>query len=237
MRMRKKPNLEKRLADCAALIEVEPEKNAGVWKTKYAGYAGLHLEIGCGKGRFTAACAAENKDILLAAVEKERSAMVMAAERARDAGLGNIRFIDIDAAKLKEIFAAGEVDRIYINFCDPWPKSRDAKFRLTAPAFLRSYADVLPEGGEIHFKTDNLPLFTWSEEVMRQEGWELKEITNDLHANGTDGIIMTDYEAKFSAQGVKINRLVAVKTAGTKDTSAGEPPRLRDAALSDARNC
>ena len=135
-----------------------------------------------------------------------------------------------------EMFAPGEVDRIYINFCDPWPKSRDAKFRLTAPAFLRSYADALPIGGEIHFKTDNAPLFDWSAGIFAEEGWEVKELTHDLHANGPVGI-MTDYEAKFYAEGLKINRLVAVKTEKTKTTAAGEPPRLRNAALSDARNC
>ena len=236
MRMRKKPNLENRMKNCDELMEKVPAEVKGSWRNKYPDYNALHLEIGCGKGRFTAETAKANPEILLVAVERVPSAMVMAMERVRNEELNNVAFIDADAAKLSEMFAPGEVDRIYINFCDPWPKSRDAKFRLTAPAFLRSYADALPIGGEIHFKTDNAPLFDWSAGIFAEEGWEVKELTHDLHANGPVGI-MTDYEAKFYAEGQKINRLVAVKTEKTKTTAAGEPPRLRNAALSDARNC
>ena len=126
------------------------------------------------------------------------------------------------------------MDRIFINFCDPWPKSRDAKLRLTAPSFLRRYSDILPVGGEIHFKTDNAPLFDWSAERFKEENWEIRELTHDLHANGPVGI-MTDYEAKFYADGLKINRLVAVKTANTPGTAAGPLPRLKNASLTDAR--
>jgi len=149
-------------------------------------------------------------------------------------GLHNVKFIDRDVALLPELFAPGEVERIYLNFCDPWPKSRDAKHRLTAPGFLRLYADALPDGGELWFKTDNKPLFDWSLEQFTAEGWSLSEVTNDLHAGGICGV-MTDYEAKFHAQGVKINRLVATKTADTKTTAAGTPERLRNAALADAK--
>ena len=131
------------------------------------------------------------------------------------------------------MFAPGEAARIYINFCDPWPKSRDAKHRLTFPGFLRLYADVLPLGGEIHFKTDNTPLFSWSLEQFENEGWALSEKTNDLHANGPVGV-MTDYEAKFHAQGFPINRVVAVKTEATKGMAAGPAPRMYKAALTDA---
>lgn len=236
MRMRKKPNLDSRMKNCDELLEKLPAEVKGTWKSRYPDYKALHLEIGCGKGRFTVETAKANPEILMVAVEKVPSAMVMAMERVRSEALNNVVFIDADAAKLSEMFAPGEADRIYINFCDPWPKSRDAKFRLTAPAFLRSYADALPEGGEIHFKTDNTPLFDWSADIFREEGWELKELTHDLHENGPVGI-MTDYEAKFYSEGLKINRLVAVKTNQTKTTAAGAPPRLRNAALSDARNC
>ena len=126
------------------------------------------------------------------------------------------------------------MDRIYINFCDPWPKSRDAKFRLTAPVFLRIYADVLPPGGQIHFKTDNLPLFRWSLDRFREEGWNLINVSEDLHADGRVGIL-TDYERRFLQQGIPIRHLIAEKTARTLTGEAGEPPRLRNAALSDAR--
>ena len=160
--------------------------------------------------------------------------MVVAMERVCEMGLENVRFMDRDVVKLPEIFENGEADRVYINFCDPWPKSRDAKYRLTAPDFLRKYADILPLGGQIHFKTDNTPLFTWSLEQFEAEGWQLSEVTNDLHANGPVGI-MTDYEAKFYAEGMTINRLVATKVEGTKDTKLGSAGRLRNAFLSDAK--
>jgi Predicted S-adenosylmethionine-dependent methyltransferase len=175
-----------------------------------------------------------NCDSLLVAIEKEQNAMIIALERAKKAELNNIRFVDADVAGITEMFDKGEVSRIYVNFCDPWPKSRDAKFRLTAPSFLRKYADVLELGGEIQFKTDNAPLFDWSIEQFKNEGWELPRITYNLHEKGPNGI-MTDYEAKFYAEGMKINALTAVKNEKTKVTTDGEVPRLRNAALSDAR--
>ena len=234
MRMRKRHNLEPRMEKCAELLVQEPTEKRGSWLQALPGFEKLYVELGCGKGRFTAQTAETIPDTLLLAIEKVPDAMIIAMERVQALGLKNVRFMDIDAAKLPEIFAPGEIDRLYINFCDPWPKSRDAKLRLTAPGFLRLYADALKEGGEIHFKTDNTPLFDWSVEVLKTEGWALSEVTHDLHANGTVGV-MTDYEAKFTADGMKINRLVATKTADTKGTAAGTLPRLRGASLVDAR--
>ena len=234
MRMRKRHNLQPRMEKCSELIINNPEALKGHWRELMPECGALMLELGCGKGRFTAETAASMPDTLFIALEKVPDAMIVAMERVKNAGLENVRFIDGDAAKLTEMFDIGEIDRIYINFCDPWPKSRDAKFRLTAPAFLRIYADVLPTGGQIHFKTDNTPLFDWSIERFTEEGWDLSEVTHDLHQNGICGI-MTDYEAKFTAEGMKINRLVAAKTARTLTTAAGEPPRLRNSSLVDAR--
>lgn len=239
MRMRKRPNLAPRMEKCAALLVNSPEEWKGRWKDAAENILGkkaekLYLELGCGKGRFTVDTAGSLPELLYIAIEKVPDAMIIAMERARERGLSNLRFIDGDAAMLGEMFAPGEVDRIYINFCDPWPKSRDAKFRLTYPGFLRSYASLLPEGGQIHFKTDNLPLFQWSIQQMEGEDWALSEVTNDLHRDGGD-FFMTDYEAKFTAEGLKINRLVATKTSRTLDTSAPALPRMRGAALTDAR--
>ncbi len=212
--MRKKPNLIPRMERCAAVLESAPEERRGRWLRDFEGFSELHLELGCGKGRFTADMAGQNPRVLFAAVEKVPDAMVVAMERVCDRGLKNVRFLDRDAANLPEMFAPGEVSRIYINFPDPWPKKKQFKRRLTAASFQRLYAEVLVPGGEIWFKTDNLPLFEWSLEELRAGGWELREVTNDLHADGVSGT-MTDYEAKFHAQGVKINRLVAVKREGT----------------------
>ena len=234
MRMRKRHNLEPRMEKCAGYIIKDSTAHCGRRMQDFPGYEKLYVELGCGKGRFTADTAASMPDTLFLAIEKVPDAMIIAMERIRDRELENVRFIDGDAAALTEMFAPGEADRIYINFCDPWPKSRDAKLRLTAPAFLRRYADVLRTGGEIHFKTDNTALFDWSAEQFTAEGWQLSEVTHDLHAAGTVGV-MTDYEAKFCAEGMKINRLVAAKTPDTRDSSAGAVPRLRNASLNDSR--
>ena len=234
MRMRKRHNLAPRMEKCADLMIPDCAAHCGRWLEDIPGFERLYVELGCGKGRFTADTAAEMPGTLLLAVEKVPDAMIIAMERIRERGLANVRFIDGDAAALPQMLAPGEAARIYINFCDPWPKSRDAKLRLTAPAFLRMYADALPLGGEIHFKTDNTPLFDWSVEQFTAEGWELCELTHDLHKDGAVGV-MTDYEAKFYAEGLKINRVVARKTAATLGTAAGAVPRLRNASLNDAR--
>lgn len=208
--MRKKPNLVPRWERCAELLENTPEVHRGRWLADFPGHDRLCLELGCGKGRFTAGMAAAEHGALLCAVEKVPDAMVVAMERVRDAGLTNVRFLDRDAVLLPEFFAPGEVSRIYINFPDPWPKKKQFKRRLTAPGFQKLYFDLLPPGGEVWLKTDNVPLFEWSLEQFQNCGWELREVTRDLHQNGVTGV-MTDYEAKFHEQGVKINRLVAVR--------------------------
>lgn len=235
MRMRKRPNLAPRMEKCAELMINEPETMRGHWRELMPDCAELHIELGCGKGRFTAGTAAAAPNVELIAIEKVPDAMIIAMERVKNQELKNVRFISADVASLREMFAPEDgVRRIYINFCDPWPKSRDAKLRLTAPNFLRMYADVLGVGGEIHFKTDNTPLFDWSAEQLSAEGWELHELTHDLHANGAVGV-MTDYEAKFYEAGQKINRLVARCTESTKNGVDGAVARLRNASLIDAR--
>ena len=234
MRMRKKPNLDARLEKCAELLEENGQTLRGHWRDHFAGYRTLAVELGCGKGRFTADCAEASADTLLVAIERDPSALVMAMELARSRGIGNIRYVLGDVTMLGELFAPGEVGRIYLNFPDPWPKSRDAKLRLTAPNFLRRYATVLNVGGELQFKTDNTPLFDWSVEQFSAEGWTLRELTHDLHADGVTGIL-TGYEAKFIEQCLKINRLVAVRTERAKTLADGEVPRLRNASLCDAR--
>ena len=219
---------------CAALLKENPEELRGRWLEAYPDHERLYVELGCGKGRFTADTAETIPETLYIAIEKVPDAMILAMEKIARRGIENVRFIDGDAKNLNSMFSEGEADRIYINFCDPWPKSRDAKLRLTSPFFLRVYADVLKEGGQIHFKTDNAPLFDWSIAQLEAEGWELSEVTHDLHEHGPVGV-MTDYEAKFVEQGMKINRLVATKSAVTKTTAAGAVPRLRNASLTDAR--
>lgn len=208
MRMRKKKNLPQRMEKAARVLISEPESERGLWLEHFSGYGSLYAELGCGKGSFTVKTAAALSDCFFAAVEKVPDAMIMAMEKAVAANLENVRFINMDAERINEVFADGELDRIYINFCDPWPSKKHAKRRLTSPTFLPLYKKALAEGGEIHFKTDNRALFDYSLEQFEQYGWTLSEVTTNLHENGAAGI-MTDYEAKFYAEGLPICRCVA----------------------------
>ena len=209
MRMRKKKNLIPRMERCAAQLIRDPYAHQGHWRELMPGAKELRLELGCGKGRFTCQTAAADPDVLFIAVERVPDAMVMAMEKARSLALTNVFFVDADAAELPEFFAPDEVDLIYINFCDPWPRKKNAKRRLTYHTFLEKYKKVLKLGGQIHFKTDNAKLFEWSLPEMESCYLELHNLTRDLHANGPVGI-MTGYEEKFYALGTPINRVEAV---------------------------
>lgn len=210
MRMRKKPNLVPRMERCASLLIREPEVRRGRWRELMPEARELRLELGCGKGRFTAETAAAHPEVLFVAVERVPDAMIIAMERVQAAGLRNVFFVDGDAAKLSEYFMPDEIDLIYINFCDPWPSNRHAKRRLTHSGFLLEYRAVLREGGSIQFKTDNSPLFEWSLLQFPIAGYSLSEITRDLHGGGICGV-MTDYEEKFHNLGTPINRCVATR--------------------------
>ena len=206
--MRKKPNLIPRMDRCRDRMIPDPVELRGHWRDLMPQARELRVELGCGKGRFTAETAGLEPDVLFVAVERVPDAMIVAMERVVEKGLSNVFFVDGDAARLRDYFSPGEADRIYINFCDPWPKSNQKKRRLTHGNFLQLYRRVLPLGGEIHFKSDNDKLFEWSLEEIPQFGFRLSQVTRDLHAGGPVGV-MTDYEAKFYQQGVTINRCVA----------------------------
>jgi len=210
MRMRKKKNLDSRMEACDALWIRTPEEYKGRWRELKPDAAMVRLELGCGKGRFTAETAAAHPEDLYVAVERVPDAMVIAMERCRNMGLTNVFFIDGDAATLSDYFAPDEVDLIYINFCDPWPSVKHSRRRLTYEGFLRSYRKVLKDGGQIHFKSDNHDLFEWSLFQFPKAGFELSEVTRNLHENGICGI-MTDYEEKFHNMGTPINRCVGTK--------------------------
>ena len=190
MRMRKKKNLAPRMEACGMYLIKDPFSMRGRWRELMPAARELRVDLGCGKGGFTVGTAAAEPDVLLIAVEKVPDAMVVAMEKARDAGVHNVWFVDGDAALLPDMFAEGEIDRLYINFCDPWPKSN-------------------------HFKTDNDKLFEWSLEEIPQFGFRLSEVTRDLHADGAVGV-MTDYERKFFSEGKSINRCVATMVDWTE---------------------
>ena len=209
MRMRKMKNLQPRMEACADYRIADPAAYQGKWRELMPGCTALWVEVGCGKGKFTAETAEANPDVLLIAVERCREAMVVAMEKAKGMGLKNVFFIDMDVAKIEEIFAPGEMDRLFINFPDPWPRKKNAKRRLTHRGFLDKYCHTVREGGEIHFKTDNAPLFEFSVEEFAACGLQVNNLTRDLHANGIVGI-MTGYEEKFHSLGTPINRCEVV---------------------------
>ncbi len=210
MRMRKKKNLDTRLEACASVIASEPEALKGKWREHFGNDHPLYLEIGCGKGRFIIETARQNPDINFLAIEREQGAMVTATEHAMELNLPNLLFLDFDASHLTDIFADGEIDRIYLNFSDPWPPNRQRKRRLTHSNFLSLYDCVLAKYGQLHFKTDNQRLFEFSLEEICGYGWLIQNISLDLHNSGLDNI-MTEYEEKFSKQGFRIYRLEACR--------------------------
>ena len=209
MRMRKMKNLEPRMERCGALRIAEPALLKGNWRSLKPDASALWVEVGCGKGKFTAETAQANPDVLLIAVERCREAMVVAMEKAQAMGLKNVYYIDMDVANIEEIFAGFEIDRLFINFPDPWPRKKNAKRRLTHRGFLDKYCRVIKEGGEIHYKTDNAPLFEFSVEEFAACGLEVKNLTRNLHEHGIVGIT-TGYEEKFHALGTPINRCEVV---------------------------
>lgn len=222
MRMRKKPNLSIRMERCAGYQIKDPAALRGHWReTLMPGAGKIRLELGCGKGRFTAETAKAHPEDLYIAVERVPEAMVVAMERAMEMGLNNVFFVDGDAALLRDYFGPDELELIYINFCDPWPSHKHARRRLTHENFLVLYREILRPGGQIHVKTDNRELFEYSLFQFPKAGYRLSEITRDLHANGVCGV-MTDYEEKFHHAGTSINRCV-----GTKERLMQEAELLR----------
>ena len=217
MRLRRKPWIDTAILDYADFVTPRGgdwSHHAGAWAEMFGRTAPLHVEIGVGKGDFITELAARNPDVNYVGLEAQQGVLYFAARKAAERQLRNVRRLVFDAARLTELFAPREVDRIYLNFSDPWPKARHAKRRLTSETFLTRYAAVLKEDGEIRFKTDNAGLFAYSLETMERAGWLLCDVTHDLHALGEADNIMTEYERKFSARGAKIGRLAARLPAG-----------------------
>ena len=195
----------------------QPEAERGKWAKVFGNSKPIHIEIGMGKGQFLLNMALAHPDVNYIGIERYSSVLLRAVEKFdRDEyrELENIRFICMDAKELDKVFAPEEVDKIYLNFSDPWPKARHAKRRLTSKEFLKRYEGILVQHGEVEFKTDNTELFDFSlEQIEGAEGWELLAHTFDLHHNEemNKGNIMTEYEAKFSAKGQPINKLIATR--------------------------
>ena len=209
MRMRKKKNCDIRLEKCESLWIKNPEELKGKWNNLFENSNPIHIEIGCGKGQFITGMAEKNPDINYVAIDVVPDVLVIALEKATAKEIKNVRFIIADAAKLCDYFEQYEISRIYLNFSDPWKKKKQAKRRLTHKNFLDIYKKLLKYGDFIYFKTDNRPLFEFSLNSFAEENFKMQNITFDLHNSGYEGNVMTEYETRFSEQGMPIYRVEA----------------------------
>lgn len=209
MRMRKKKNLNKRMERCSGLLIKDEAGTAGKWKKIFKNDNPLHVEIGCGKGKFISKLAKNNPDINYVAMEKVEECLVMAMEKALEGKLKNLYFLSEDAKDFLKFFKENEIDRIYLNFSDPWRKSKHYKRRLTYRAFLDLYRKALKEHGEIRQKTDNRLLFEFSIDEFEVSDFLIKRIECDLHNSDIHDNIMTEYEENFCAKGLPIYYLEA----------------------------
>ena len=220
MRMRKKKYLNERLAavsDILFISDIEDRNfNTAILQKEYldldkwfGNSNPLYLEVGCGKGRFACDFAEQNPNINLIAVEKSGNVITAACEEAKKRGLTNLKFIKCGAEYLEKYLKENSVERIFLNFSCPFPKSGYATHRLTHNRFLESYKKLLKKGGEIHQKTDNMHFFEFSLEQLSASGFALKNVSLDLHNSGYEGNIMTEYEEKFVSKGFPIYRLEA----------------------------
>lgn len=209
MRLRNIPGAREAIGDSEYVI---PEENecAGKWSEIFRNRQPIHIEIGTGKGRFIMELAALHPEINYVGIEKYSSVLFRATQKMEVNPLANVRFIRMEAEHILRYFVKNEVERIYLNFSDPWPKERHAKRRLVSREFLDRYRGLLREGGHLEFKTDNRDLFDFGVEQTETARWEIVEITYDLHhdAKMNAGNIMTEYEERFSARGNPICKYI-----------------------------
>lgn len=208
MRLRKKwwarPEMEK-----SPYMITSPEELKGSWQKEFANNNDIYLELGCGRGKFISTAALQNPSINFVGIDLKDEVIVFALRKIVEAELENVRLIPMNIMKIGDVFESGEISRIYINFCNPWPKPRHNKRRLTHSKLLKEYKKFLKPGSQVWFKTDNEDLFTASLEYFKESGFEIKYFTFDLHQSKTENNIKTEYEEKFSSMGMKIMFLIA----------------------------
>ena len=210
MRLRNKPWAKDALAAHPEMVIQEPAQWKGRWPERFGNNNPIHIEIGSGKGQFVSGMARQNPNINYIGIEIQESVLVVALEKALSADVPNLQLLHVNGGQVTDYFEDGEVDQIYLNFSDPWPKKRHAKRRLTHESFLVGYEKVLPPFGELHFKTDNRGLFEYSLASFSQFGLVLKQVWLDLHQVEFPGNVMTEYEEKFSAKGHPIYRVEVI---------------------------
>ena len=212
MRLKNVPGSKEYIAASNFVIHDETERKGKV-REYFSNNKPIRIEIGMGKGQFIYEMAKQNPDINYVGIEKYSSVLLRAIQKMEEEPLPNLIFIRMDAEDITDVFDAGEVDKIYLNFSDPWPKDRHAKRRLESRQFLKRYETILKDSGFIEFKTDNNDLFDFALEEVEAAGWKMIAFTRDLHADEKlcAGNIMTEYEAKFSAMGNPINKYIIQK--------------------------
>ena len=211
MRLRNVPGSREDIANSDFVIQ-NPEKHRGEIVSLFPSKQPLFIEIGMGKGQFITTLAKNNPDINYIGIEKYSSVLVRAIEKQTELELPNLKFIRMDAENINDVFAENEVDGIYLNFSDPWPKDRHAKRRLTSRQFFARYEKLLKPEGKIQFKTDNSALFDFSLEEVEATNFKANEVSYDLHnSEWNEGNVMTEYEERFSAKGNPIKRVVFVR--------------------------
>lgn len=212
MRLRNIPGAKEEMLVNPFVVQ-EPETKKGLWKQEVFGNdRPLHLEIGCGKGRFLSEMAETNPGVNYLGIEKFSSVLLRALEKRAAMDADNLYYLRYDAEGLTEIFGDREVDRIYLNFSDPWPKARHWKRRLTSTEFLKRYDMVLAPGGTIEFKTDNEGLFDFSLESAEEAGWKILVMTRDLYRSPyAEGNVLTEYEDRFATLGKPIFKMIITR--------------------------
>lgn len=218
MRLRNVKGSREAIADSIYTIK-NPSEMKGRWNTYFKNDNPVHIEVGMGKGRFITDLAIKNPDINYIGIEKYSSVLIRAIEKLEalndtaEQPVKNLVFIRMNAEEICDVFDKNEVDRIYLNFSDPWPKDRHAKRRLTSKEFFSRYDKILIPQGRVEFKTDNKDLFDFSLEEIPLAGWKIVEHTFDLHHNEkmNEGNIMTEYEERFSSMGNPICKLIAAR--------------------------
>lgn len=211
MRLRNVKGSRETISDNEYVVN-EPKELKGKWNTLFGNENPIHIEVGMGKGKFIIELAKRNPNVNYIGIEKYSSVLVRALDKRNEEEITNLYFIRFDAEEINEIFEVNEVDRIYLNFSDPWPKERHARRRLTSKEFFARYDSILVKDGEVIFKTDNRPLFEFSLEEVVNANWILRNHSFDLHnSEFNEGNVMTEYEEKFSSQGNPIHRLVAYR--------------------------
>lgn len=186
-----------------------PNEYKGKWHKLFNNNNPIYIEIGMGKGNFIIKNAIENPNVNYIGIEMYDSVILRAVEKTNELELNNLYLIRTDARLIEDVFDK-EIDLIYLNFSDPWPKERHAKRRLTSPRFLARYDNIFRGDNHIIMKTDNLDLFNYSVDSLKEYGYTINEISNDLHKE-KDNIITTEYEDKFTSKGMKINYFAASK--------------------------